>query len=130
MLTVSQLKPPLPFVKHEPPVEEDLGTAKMQGFDVRGHRTTFKTPIGEIGNSAPLVHTWDRWVAINPGLTGLLVREVRSDLQYGKSTNELVKFDQIEPEPSVFQPPAGYEIVTVSEEMQEAPHPQPKPPAQ
>ena len=123
-----QSKPSVAVVKREPPVEEELGTAKIQGLDVRGHRTTIKTPIGAVGNSAILLETRERWYAIDPGLNFLTVRMVENDLLNGKRTKELVKFDQSEPDPSVFHPPAGYEIVTVPEEKQEAPRPQPMPP--
>jgi hypothetical protein len=44
-------------------------------------------------------------------LAGVLVRSLLDDPQSGKNTKELVGFRQEEPEPSVFQPPAEYEIV-------------------
>jgi hypothetical protein len=58
-----------------------------------------------------LVSNVELWEAIAPGLTGLVVREVSEDAQSGKTSNELVKFRQSEPDAAVFRPPAGYEIV-------------------
>jgi hypothetical protein len=40
-----------------------------------------------------------------------LVREVTDDPQAGRSTKELENLNQDEPDASIFQPPAGYEIV-------------------
>jgi hypothetical protein len=104
--------PTIEFVLPEKPVQaqEDLGLVTILGLEARGHRTTTTTPAGAIGNSAPLVETDERWVAITPGLTGLLVREVRNSLVNGRRTEELVKFTQSEPDPAIFQPPPGYEI--------------------
>jgi hypothetical protein len=51
------------------------------------------------------------WTAIAPGLTGLVVRQVTDDPQVGTMNKELGNFTQGEPDASVFQPPADYEIV-------------------
>ena len=93
-------------------VQEDLGTATIQGIKAHGRRSTWTTPVGEIGNDQPLVHTQEDWLA--DGL-GIEVRHVDDDPQQGKRTTELVKLDEGEPDPALFQPPEGYEIVT--EEM-------------
>jgi hypothetical protein len=58
-----------------------------------------------------MVRTAETWSAVAPGLAGVLVRSLLDDPQSGKNTKELVGFRQEEPEPSVFQPPAGYEVV-------------------
>lgn len=98
-------------VQREKPVVEDLGTETIQGVEARGRRTTTTIPAGAIGNDAPLVRTRETWTAIAPGLGGLLVREVSDDPQLGQTTKELQNLSQDEPDPSLFQPPAGYEIV-------------------
>jgi hypothetical protein len=93
------------------PVIEDLGTQTINGVEARGRRFTTTTPAGAIGNDAPLVRTSEAWTAIAPGLRGLMARDVTDDQQWGKMTKELTNFTQAEPDPSVFQPPEGYEIV-------------------
>jgi hypothetical protein len=98
---------------------EELGTKTIQGVEARGRRTTWTTPSVYIGKHkghksqvCPTeVSTTERWEAIAPGLTGLVVREVNVDTQSVKSSKELVKFSQSEPDAMVFRPPTGYEIV-------------------
>jgi hypothetical protein len=58
------------------------------------------------------VSTTERWTALTVGLNGLIVREIIDDPQMGKWTKELTSIDQSDPDPSVFQPPSNYEIVT------------------
>ena len=90
---------------------EDLGTETIQGVEARGHRTITTIPAGKIGNDAPIQRTSEMWTAIAPGLTGLVVRQVTDDPQVGTMNKELGNFTQGEPDASVFQPPADYEIV-------------------
>jgi len=91
---------------------EDLGTESIQGIEARGRRRTTTIPAGAMGNDAPLVSTADTWTALAVGLNGLVVREVRDDPRQGKTTRELTNLTQGDPDPSTFQPPEGYEIVT------------------
>jgi hypothetical protein len=86
-----------------------LGTQTIQGVVATGIRTTRTTPAGAEGNDAPLVRVTELW---NAKSLGLVVREVREDPVTGKETKELVELSQSEPDPSTFQPPEGYEIVT------------------
>jgi hypothetical protein len=101
-------------------VVEDLGTATIQGVEAHGIQITRTTPAGAAGNDQPLVNTEENWrgKSQNPDL---LVRHVSDDPQFGKSTKELVSLNLSEPDPSLFQPPEGYEIVT--QEMHSAPCP-------
>jgi hypothetical protein len=91
---------------------ETLGTEEIQGIEARGHRYTTTVPAGADGNDAPLVSTTERWSALTVGLSGLIVREIRNDPQRGKTTQELTTLTQGDPDPTTFQPPEGYEIVT------------------
>jgi hypothetical protein len=91
---------------------ENLGTEEIQGIEARGHRFTTTVPAGADGNDAPLVSTTERWTALTAGLSGLEVREMRNDPQQGKTTRELTNLTQSDPDPTTFQPPEGYEIVT------------------
>ena len=91
---------------------EDLGTDRIQGVEARGRRTTTTTTLaGAKKKSVKQVSTFEEWRAMAPGLRGLLARELSDDPQQGKMTKELVKFRQAEPDPSIFQLPAGYEVV-------------------
>ncbi|MGB9236212.1 MAG: hypothetical protein WCC04_17535 [Terriglobales bacterium] len=98
---------------HGRPTVEQLGMASIQGIEARGTRTTTTIPAGEVGNEAPLVRTAEVWNAIAVGLKGLLVREITDDPRSGKWDRELTRIEQSDPDPSVFQPPDGYEIVKV-----------------
>ncbi len=101
-----------PHIQREKPSIEDLGTETIQGVEAHGRRTTMITPAGTIGNSEPLTTTTERWMATAPGLSDLLVRMVTDSPESGKQTRELVSLTQSEPDPSVFEPPEGYEVVT------------------
>jgi hypothetical protein len=120
------------------PTVEDLGTQTIEGVEARGHRTTFTTPAGAIGNDAPLVSTTEMWTATAPGLRGLVARSVIDNPQSGKMTRELTNFTQAEPDASLFQPPSDYEIVNKpapasacpgdeGTDMPAAPNPPPQP---
>jgi len=91
---------------------EDLGTESIQNIEARGKRRITTIPAGAEGNDAPLVTTSDRWTALTPGLEGLVVREITNEPRRGNSTRELTSLTQSDPDPSTFQPPEGYEIVT------------------
>jgi hypothetical protein len=94
------------------PTREDLGKQTFQGIEARGNRTTTSFPAGAIGNSEPLLRTDEVWFSSTPGLSGINVRQVNDDPQTGKTTRELVKFTQGEPDLTLFQPPDGYETLT------------------
>lgn len=96
-----------PATQH--PVQESLGRDVIQGLQVHGSRSTFTTPAGQIGNDQPLVRTTDAWFSDEYRLEA---RMINDDPQQGKTTRELVGFTPGEPDPSLFQPPQGYEVVT------------------
>ncbi len=104
---------------NEKTTEEDLGTKTIQGVGARGRRITTTATVAAIGKHhrhKPQLRTievrsTDVWTAIDPGLTGLLVREVSQGLQSEKTSQELVNFSQSEPDAAFFQPPKGYAIV-------------------
>jgi hypothetical protein len=94
-------------------VHEDLGADTIMGVAVRGSRTTATTPAGEEGNDQPLVRTDELWMA--PSL-GMVLRSITDDPRMGKIDREAVSVDLNNPDPALFQPPAGYKVDT--EEMQ------------
>ncbi len=93
---------------------EDLGVQTIQGIEAVGTRMTETTPIGAIGNDAPLVRTTETWRAKS---LPLVVRSVADDPRTGKRTRELVELNQSEPDPALFDLPEGYRVVTAE------PHP-------
>jgi hypothetical protein len=99
---------PAPVARPKP-VNEDLGTTTIEGVEAHGTRITWTTPAGEIGNDAPLVRTEETWWATG---IGLQLREVNDDPQTGKRTREIVSLSLTDPDPALFQPPEGYEVVT------------------
>jgi len=103
--------PPAPAPPRVKPTVEDLGTQTIDGVEARGRRTTVTTPAGAVGNDQPLVRTDELWTATAPGLKGLVAREISDNPQSDKTTRELSNLTQAEPDASVFQPPASYEIV-------------------
>jgi hypothetical protein len=90
-------------------VAEDLGTMTILGIEAHGQRTTTTTPAGAIGNDQPLVRTSEEWNA--PGLHFAL-RRVVDDPQQGKEDSEPMNLIRGEPDPALFQPPEGYEVMT------------------
>ena len=97
--------------EHEKPVTEELGKQTFLGVEAHGNRTTSTIPTGLIGNSAPITHTDEYWRSTEKGLN-LTVRQVNDTPENGKTTRELIKFTPGDPDPSLFQPPADYEVVT------------------
>jgi hypothetical protein len=91
------------------PVREDLGADTFLGVEVKGTRVTRTIPAGQIGNDVPLVTVSEMWSAPSLGLT---LRDITDSAQSGKSTREAVSLDLGEPDPSLFQPPEGYEVTT------------------
>ncbi len=104
---------------NEKTTKEDLGTKTIQGVLARGRRLSTTATVEPIGKNKkhkqqPVtikVRSTELWEAIDPGLAGLLVREVEEDAQSVKMSKELVNFSRSEPDAVFFRPPAGYEIV-------------------
>jgi hypothetical protein len=94
------------------PAVEDLGKQTFQGVEAQGRRTVWTIPARTIGNSDDLVRTDEVWFSTTPGFTGINIRQVYDDPQSGRTTRELVKLTQGEPDGALFQPPADFEVVT------------------
>jgi hypothetical protein len=94
------------------PLAEDLGKQTFQGVEAQGRRNVWTIPARTIGNSNDLVRTDEVWFSTTPGLTSINVRQVYDDPQSGRTTRELVKLTQGEPDAALFQPPADFELVT------------------
>jgi hypothetical protein len=108
------------FSEREKTTVDHLGTKTILGVEAQGRRTTTRIPLQPVGKHKKqkpqasmdeLVSTFELWRAIDPGLNGLVVRELSVDTQSVKLSRELVKFSQNEPDAAIFRVPVGYEIV-------------------
>jgi hypothetical protein len=99
-------QPPRPEISNE-----NLGSRTIDGLLVEGTRTTTTWPTGSIGNDRPVTSTFERWMSRDLGMD---VLTKRSDPRSGESTMKLTNVSRSEPDASLFQPPAGAEIVDPS----------------
>jgi len=96
----------------QPPIK-NLGTATILAIPVHGGQVSFMPSIFRIGDQ-PHLRTNEVWTATDPALDGLLVRVVSDAGPADRSTRELVKFTQAEPDASLFQVPAGRTITKMN----------------
>jgi len=87
---------------------ESLGSDIIEGLAVEGERVTTTIPAGAIGNEREIVTTFERWHS--PEL-GIDVKTVRNDPRQGEYVYRLENIQRIEPDASLFVPPADYEVV-------------------
>jgi hypothetical protein len=88
---------------------EDLGTQMIEGVTARGHRTTQTWPVDSVGNDRPIVAVFENWFSEQLG--GMTVLSKSNDPRHGETTTTLKNISLAEPDPSLFQPPPGYQIV-------------------
>jgi hypothetical protein len=97
---------------HPNPIQhsfESLGTQMIEGIPAKGTRSTTVFPVGLFGNDRPITRvceTWDPEVDL-----GTPVLTKCSDPRFGDSTMRMENISLTEPDPSLFQVPAGYSIV-------------------
>lgn len=87
---------------------ESLGTQTIDGVLAEGSRTTVTFPIGMVGNDRPVTTVSEEWTSTE--LKTVVLRK-NSDPRSGESTTRLTNISRVEPDPSLFQIPADYEIV-------------------
>ena len=87
---------------------ESLGTRTIEGVLAEGSRTTVTYPIGAVGNDRPISTTIETWTS--PELK-MAVLSKNSDPRNGESTTRLTNISRLEPDLSLFQIPADYEII-------------------
>jgi hypothetical protein len=90
---------------------ERLGTQTIEGVLAEGTRMTTTYPVGFLGNDKPLTTVTETWTSREIGMA-VLTRT--SDPRSGESTMKLLNISRAEPDPSLFQPPAGYQVVDQS----------------
>jgi hypothetical protein len=103
--------PPKPKAPAPKPTKEELGKQTILGIEVRGERTTATIPASPDGKESAKTRIHEEWTATDPGLRGFIARESTEEPPTSKSSRELLKFSEGEPNPAFFQPPAGYQVV-------------------
>lgn len=85
---------------------EQLGSDNIEGVVATGVRITTVYPVNAMGNDRPITVTREIWTSADLGRPVLIkVTDPRGD-----QTTKLTNISQSEPDPLLFQPPAGYEI--------------------
>jgi len=87
--------------------DEDLGSQVIEGFTVKGTRTTRITPAGQMGNEKPMTSTFDSW--FSPDLQIFLLTKSENP-DSGEYITKLVNIQLGEPDPALFQIPADYTV--------------------
>jgi hypothetical protein len=87
---------------------EDLGVQKINGVSCRGSRVTHTIPVGAFGNDREVKIVNERWFSDE---LQVLVKSSNNDPRFGLNTYDLTEISQSAPDPSLFQPPAGYSLV-------------------
>jgi hypothetical protein len=89
--------------------QEDLGTQTIEGVSAQGRRDTITIPAGQIGNERPIEIVTEIWTS--PELHTVVLRK-HSDPRSGETVFRLTNISRSEPDPSLFQPPAGVKFRT------------------
>ena len=84
---------------------ESLGSKAIEGIPATGTKTTDTIPAGTIGNDKDLLITRETWYS--PDLK-LVLQSTQTDPRFGETTYSLTNVQRNEPDPSLFQVPAGY----------------------
>jgi hypothetical protein len=87
---------------------EKLDPETIEGIAAEGSRTTVTYPVGSVGNDREIVTTNEVWTSRE---LGVMVLSKNFDPRNGEQTQKLTNISRDDPDPSLFQPPAGYEIV-------------------
>jgi hypothetical protein len=85
-----------------------LGVKTFNGVSATGTLVTRTIPAGAIGNQKPIVITNERWYSAD---LQIVVLSKTSDPRMGDFVRQLTNIQTTEPDPSLFQVPAGYTIV-------------------
>lgn len=86
---------------------EPLGTKTIEGTPVTGTRDTKTISAGMIGNDKDLVITHE--TRYSPDLK-LVIQSTQTDPRFGQTTYFLINIQRNEPDPALFQVPAGYKV--------------------
>ena len=87
---------------------ESLGTKLIDGIPVQGTKWIHTIPAGEQGNDRPISTVMETWTSLD---LKEMIESSSSDPRNGESIMRLTNIDRNNPDPSLFQVPADYEIV-------------------
>jgi hypothetical protein len=87
--------------------KEDLGTQTIEGVPATGTRVTITIPAGHIGNERPIEIVDERWYSKD---LQAFVMTRHSDPRSGETVYRLTDISRTEPDHSLFQVPADYEV--------------------
>lgn len=100
---------------------EKLDSQTIEGVVADGRRITNTWPIGSRGNDRPMVETSEFWTSPQLKLTVLS----KTTSPRGDFSMRLTNLVAAEPDPMLFQPPAGYSIVDDKDNVTITVKPQP-----
>jgi hypothetical protein len=101
-------------------VTENLGVQTINGVQATGTRFTRTIPAGTEGNSLPIVTVHETWTSADLKVP---VMVKTSDPRFGTSQTQLTNIVRAEPDPSLFQVPAGYTVTKDRGGMRGGPRP-------
>jgi hypothetical protein len=86
---------------------EDLGDSNMAGVPVKGTRTTHVIPAGSAGNDRDINIVEERWYSSDLKMN---IMTKHSDPRSGETVFQVTNLTRSNPDPSLFQVPADYQI--------------------
>jgi hypothetical protein len=90
-------------------VHETLAGQSVSGVYATGDRSTRTIPAGSEGNSADLQRTHEVWTSTDLKIP-VMVKD--TDPVHGTTVRQMNSIQRAEPDPSLFQVPAGYTVKT------------------
>ena len=94
--------PASPYVQ-----EQDLGTRRIEGVDCHGVRDTQTIPAGQSETGKELTVVDEYWYSEDLRLNMLAIHK---DPRTGEQTTTVTQLDRTEPDPAIFEIPAGYKL--------------------
>jgi hypothetical protein len=88
---------------------EELGTRDFDGVQAEGTRTTTTIEAGAIGNEKPIEIIYEKWYSKD---LQLVVESRHYDPRFGEQTYKLTNINRTEPDPSLFNLPSEYRLLT------------------
>jgi hypothetical protein len=89
------------------PRSETLESRDIEGLRAEGTRQTVVLPAGQVGNEKPIEIVSEQWRSPELSVT---LQTRHQDPRFGTTEYRLENIDRREPDPSLFQVPAGYAI--------------------
>jgi hypothetical protein len=90
-----------------PAQTDNLGIQTINGVAATGTRTTQTIPAGAIGNAQPIQIVREVWTSQDLKIPVMIKT---SDPRFGETVMQLTNLTQANPDPALFQVPAGYSV--------------------